>query len=43
LIARLAQAAVDAFALTPLRNATVLSLVFVAFSSFVVREEFPSR
>ena len=33
-------AAVEAFALTPLRNATVLSLVFAAFSSFrlVVRK-----
>jgi len=33
LIARLAQAAVDALALTPLRNATVLSLVFVVTSA----------
>ena len=35
-----AQAAVEAFALTPLRSATVLSLVFAAFSSFrlVVRK-----
>ena len=34
------QAAVEAFALTPLRSATVLSLVFAAFSSFrlVVRK-----
>jgi hypothetical protein len=34
------QAAVEAFALTPLRNATVLSLVFAAFSSLrlVVRK-----
>ena len=34
------QAAVDAFELTPLRNATVLSLVFAAFSSLrlVVRK-----
>jgi hypothetical protein len=34
------QAALDAFALTPLRSATVLSLVFAAFSSFrlVVRK-----
>src|SRR5262245_37303540 len=37
---RTRQAASDAFALTPLRNATVLSLVFAAFSSFrlVVRK-----
>ena len=34
------QAAVEAFELTPLRSATVLSLVFAAFSSFrlVVRK-----